>query len=63
MLKKTKIKISIFFIICLLIPIATYFDYLYFGHKSPIGYFVTCLFEVFIFFSGIAVGEWLGGDG
>ena len=59
MLKKTKIKVSIFFIVCLLIPTAVYFDYLYFGYKSPIGYFITCLFEVFIFFCGVAVGEWV----
>ena len=57
--KKTKIKTSIFFILCLLIPIAAYLDYLYSGYKSPTGYFITCLFEILIFFSGVCLGEYI----
>jgi len=59
MLKKTKIKISIFFIATLIILPAVYFDYLYSGYKSPVSYFVTCLFAIMIFFAGISVGEWV----
>ena len=59
MLKKTRIKIYICSIIFLCIPIAVFLDYLYFGYKSMSGYYITCLFEVALFFCGITFGQWL----
>lgn len=53
----SKIKLWIFIIVLVALPFATYLDYLYWGYKSLIGYFLTCMFEIFIFFIGVALGE------
>lgn len=57
--KKSKIKIVTAIIVLIVIPVAAYFDYTFLGYKSIIGYILTCLFEFFIFFSGVSFGEWL----
>lgn len=59
MIKRTRIKFYICFIIFLFIPLAVFLDYLYFGYKSVSGYYITCLFEICLFFCGITFGEWL----
>ena len=52
-----KIKLWIFIIVLIALPLATYLDYIYWGYKSLLGYFLTCLFEILIFFIGVALGE------
>ena len=56
---KNKVKIGVGIGILVAIPIAVYFDYIFWGYKSPIGYTITCLFEIIIFFAGVSFGEWI----
>ena len=58
MKQQTKIKVLLLLMIIIIIPFAVYLDYIYFGYKNISGYLITCCFELLIFFSGIAFGEW-----
>ena len=56
---KHKIKLGVVIVVLLAIPLAVYFDYIFLGYKSPVGYAITCLFEMMIFFAGVSFGEWI----
>jgi len=56
MKESTKFKIIMYGTMFLALPLIVYLDYIWIGKLSILGYTITCLFEMGIYFLGIQMG-------